>query len=343
MKIFLFSEKQKTLKKSGIGRALYHQMKALELNGIEYTLNSIDKYDIIHINTIFSKSFKMLKKAKKNNMPVIVHGHSTKEDFLNSFRFSKQLSTWFNKCLIRMYANADLIITPTSYSKKLISNYKEVNCEIVNISNGIDLETFLNDSNFSQSEIDELNRKMHLENREKYVLGIGMYFARKGLHDFIEVAKSFPNIKFVWLGQKYRFLTSSIINKAIKHKTSNVIFPGYLSEREVRIALKNAKVFFFPSYEETEGIVVLEALASKTPVLIRNIGVFNDWLIDGENCFKADNNIQFVQKINFILENSLSDLTNEGLKVVEKRTLLEVGKQLKQEYQKLLKTKHIEL
>ncbi|MGI6710044.1 MAG: glycosyltransferase family 4 protein [Bacilli bacterium] len=336
MKVLLFSEKQNTLKKSGIGRALYHQMKALELNDVEYTLDPKDKYDLVHINTIFSKSYKLLKKTKKNKIPVIVHGHSTKEDFLNSFKFSNQIAFWFNNCIMRMYSKADLIITPTNYSKKLISNYKGVNCEIVNISNGIDLDRFTNDNNFTEQEINLLNEKLKLKKNEKYILGIGMYFVRKGLHDFIEVAKQFPDIKFVWLGQKYPFITSLKINKALKNKTKNVILPGYLSEKEVRIALKNASLFFFPSYEETEGIVVLEALASKTPVLIRDIGVFDDWLIDGVNCIKANNNEEFIDKIDYILKNPMEGLIEEGLKVLEKRTLLEVGKKLKKTYQNLV-------
>lgn len=341
MKVLLFSEKQNTLKKSGIGRALYHQMKALELNGVEYTLNPNDKYDLVHINTIFSKSYRMLRKFKKKNIPVIVHGHSTKEDFLNSFKFSNQISFWFNRCLMRMYGNADLIITPTSYSKKLISNYKGVDCKVVNISNGIDLEKFTNDSNFNDYEVRALNEKIKLKENEKYVLGIGMYFVRKGLHDFIEVAKSFPNLKFVWLGQKYPFITSLKIKKALRNKPNNVVLPGYLSEKEVRIALKNASLFFFSSYEETEGIVVLEALASKTPVLIRDIGVFEDWLTDGVNCLKASNNTEFIEKIKYILKNPMDAFKKEGLKVLEKRTLFEVGKQLKKTYQYLIQEKKI--
>lgn len=37
MKVLLYSQKQGMLKKSGIGRAFYHQKKALESVGVEYT------------------------------------------------------------------------------------------------------------------------------------------------------------------------------------------------------------------------------------------------------------------------------------------------------------------
>ena len=51
MKVLLYFENEKMIRKSGIGRALEHQKKALELNGIEYTTNPNDKYDIAHVNT----------------------------------------------------------------------------------------------------------------------------------------------------------------------------------------------------------------------------------------------------------------------------------------------------
>ena len=43
--------------------------------------------------------------------------------------------------------------------------------------------------------------------------------------------------------------------------------------------------FLFPSREETEGIVVLEALASQQQVLVRDIPVYQGWLVANENCY----------------------------------------------------------
>ena len=38
--------------------------------------------------------------------------------------------------------------------------------------------------------------------------------------------------------------------------------------------MSGANAFFFPSYEETEGIVVLEAFASHQHVVLRDIPVY---------------------------------------------------------------------
>jgi 1,2-diacylglycerol-3-alpha-glucose alpha-1,2-glucosyltransferase len=65
---------------------------------------------------------------------------------------------------------------------------------------------------------------------------------------------------------------------------------GYCSGDIIHGAYDLASCMFFPSLEETEGIVVLEALASHTPLLVRDIGVYDPWLVDGVNCHKAKTN-----------------------------------------------------
>ena len=65
MKVLLFSEGMNLIKISGLGRAIMHQQKALKLNGIEYTLDPKDDYDVVHINTLGLKSKALAKKAKK--------------------------------------------------------------------------------------------------------------------------------------------------------------------------------------------------------------------------------------------------------------------------------------
>ena len=55
MKVLLYTEGLKTVGKSGLGKAIKHQQKALEYENIEYTLDPKDDYDILHINTYFPK------------------------------------------------------------------------------------------------------------------------------------------------------------------------------------------------------------------------------------------------------------------------------------------------
>ena len=157
MKVLLYFEKEEKIKTSGIGRALRHQIAALTSAGIEYTLNPKDNYDIAHINTYFPHSKRLLKRLKKKGIPVIVHGHSTIEDFKNSFRLWKLMAVWFNPNLMYFYKHADLIITPTEYSKRCIDAYK-LGTEVRYVSNGIDKDEYA----YDQKKIDDFKKYLRM-------------------------------------------------------------------------------------------------------------------------------------------------------------------------------------
>ena len=62
MKVFLYSGMQKMIEKSGVGRAIYHQKKAAAFNDIEL-VDNLEDADVVHINTIFPKSYELAKEA----------------------------------------------------------------------------------------------------------------------------------------------------------------------------------------------------------------------------------------------------------------------------------------
>ena len=142
MKVLLYTEGYKTISKSGLGKAIKHQMKALEDNKIEYTTNLKDDYDILHINFYGPKSYLYAKKMRKKGKKIVYHAHSTEEDFRNSFHFSNLVAPIFKKWLCKCYKLGDQIITPTEYSKRLLENYN-LNRPIKAISNGVDTIFFL--------------------------------------------------------------------------------------------------------------------------------------------------------------------------------------------------------
>ena len=328
MKVLLYFEGAEKIKKSGIGRAMRHQMTALTKAGVDFTIDPKDSYDMVHINTLYSKSKKILKKCNKKGIPAIVHGHSTYEDFRNSFRLWKVMSWWFYPQLTYMYKHAGMIITPTPYSEKLIKSYN-LCPNVVNLTNGIDLNEYAPD----EAKLEAFKKHFNITD-QKVVIGIGFPFERKGIHDFFEVARMNPDITFIWFGFLQKSLTTLKILKAIKNRPSNVIMPGYIDNSIIKGAMQYASCLFFPSYEETEGIVVLEALASKLPVLVRRIGVYDGWLIENENCLMGENNEDFSNKIQYLINHDNQEMVDKGYKVVEERTLDIVGEKLKSIYEK---------
>ena len=297
MKVLLYFENEELITKSGIGRAMEHQKIALTSAGVDFTTDpSCRDYDILHINTYGINSTTMVHNAKKMKKKVIYHAHSTEEDFKNSFTLSNVVSPFVKR---------------------------------FSISNGVDPERFHKDEEKAKIFRDYF----HLREDEKVVMGVGLLFARKGIRDFVKVAKAFPDYKFIWFGDISRLIIPFEISEIVENPPANVIFPGYISGDVIEGAYSSASCFFFPSYEETEGIVVLEALSSECPVIVRDIGAFEDWLKDGVNCRKGKNTKDFIRLIHEVTENDSSQLTKNGRATALERTLPIIGSHLKDVYE----------
>lgn len=333
MKVLIYFEGQQLLSKSGIGRAFDHQKKALESAGVPYSTdeNELD-YDILHINTYGLNSQRMVRRAKRADKKVIYHAHSTEEDFRNSFIGSNQVSAIYKKHLVRLYSSADFIITPTLYSKKVIEGYG-IEQPIEAISNGIDLTRF----NRNVEKEKQFRDYFQLPLDKKVIISVGLYFERKGLVDFVEVARRFPEYTFIWFGHTPLYTIPKKIRAIIQgDHPDNVIFPGYIKGDIIEGAYTNADLFFFPSYEETEGIVVLEALASRQHVLVREIPVYDGWLVPGENAYMGRTNEDFCNQIDQIIGKKAIDLRENGWQTAQGKSIQAIGQQLKSVYEKVL-------
>jgi 1,2-diacylglycerol-3-alpha-glucose alpha-1,2-glucosyltransferase len=338
VKVLLYFEGEKILAKSGIGRALDHQKRALSSVGIDYTLDAeCTDYDILHINTYGINSNNMVKKARKLGKKVIYHAHSTEEDFRNSFIGSNQLSPLVKKYLISLYSKADYLITPTPYSKELIKGYG-ITVPIASISNGIDLNRFERSNEKEKKFRDYFNVKTG----QKVIICVGLYFERKGIIDFVELAKQFPEYRFIWFGHTPMYSIPRTIRTIVKEDhPKNVEFPGYIKGDIIEGAYSAADLFFFPSYEETEGIVILEALASRQQVLVRDIPVYKGWLQDKVNCYMGTTNEEFADLIEALIEGKIPNTCDSGYEVATQKSIERIGHDLKKVYEIVLNEKNI--
>ena len=228
----------------------------------------------------------------------------------------------------------DVLVTPTEYSKKLISSYKHLeNKKIYSISNGIELNFFERNEKLGK----EFRKKYGFTKKDKVIVGIGLYIERKGIVDFVELAKRMPEYKFIWFGYSPLAAATKKVRDAVRTRLDNLQFPGYVEQDEIKGALSGCDLYIFPTLEETEGIPIIEACACKTPSIIRDIPIFEGWLEDGKNVYKAKDVDEFELKIKKIIDKELPDLTKEGYKVAKARDLKNVGKQLKEVYKSLEK------
>ena len=171
------------------------------------------------------------------------------------------------------------------------------------------------------------------------MISAGHLIHRKGIEDFLEMAERMPDIIFLWFGAGTNALILPEIKKAVAEKPENVIFAGFQPSGSAECILRCGCICFF-SYEETEGIVVLEALSCEIPVIVRDIPVYEGWLTDGEQVRKASNLDSYEQAVRDILYEEPREKVRRriraGRALAEEHSMRATGEKLYQIEQKLL-------
>jgi len=315
---------------TGLLSSYNNQKRSLKSLGIQFNEKWSPDCDILQINTPWLKSLWLMKKAKRLGKKVIVWSHVTAEDAKQVFWFNKYFFPLIKKYLTYAYGLADLVFCPSEYTKSLLVAYGLPPEKLIVQSNGVDSIVFCRDP-----QKREVCRSQY--NCNGLVIGtVGLAIPRKGIDTFLELAKEFPQHQFIWFGKIY----SSLMAKPLpKNLPSNVKFTGYVDD--ICAAFNAIDIFIFPSYEENQGMVLLEAAAVGLPILVRDIPVYNPWLRDGENCLKAKNNEEFKTCIERLInDENLRNRLIEGAKILAQQESIEtLNKNLFMTYQKLLQHK----
>lgn len=312
---------------TGLLSSYQNQKKSMQSLNINFTEKWDDSCDILQINTPWLKSLWLIKKAKRQGKKVIIWSHVTVEDFIQVFRFNKYIAPLMKKYLKYAYGLADLVFCPSEYNRSLLIAYGLSPEKLIVQSNGVDLKMFYPDA------------KKRDESREKYnckkmVIGtVGLAVPRKGIDTFLALAEKFPQYEFIWFGKIYSKL---MVKSLPKNLPTNVKFTGYVED--ILAAFNAIDIFIFPSYEENQGMVILEAAATGLPIIVRDIPAYIPWLKNNENCLKAKNNEEFASCIEKIISNSeLKKKLSQGAQTLAQNESIEfLNKKLLVTYKELL-------
>ena len=134
-------------------------------------------------------------------------------------------------------------------------------------------------------------------------LNVSRVNPEKGIFEFLEMFKKLKMDVEISIIGKVKNLTLQSKFQSIIENNSNILFPGYISDRkELMNAYDNHNILILPSYTEGQPYVVDESLARRRPVLI-----FKDikHIIKGrKGIFVCERNIDSLAKtIKFIIQN----------------------------------------
>jgi 1,2-diacylglycerol 3-alpha-glucosyltransferase len=264
-------------------------------------------FDLVHIHTPFIAHFTGLKIAKKLAVPVLETYHTFFEDYLHHYLpwipkvVAKSLARFTSK---KQCNQLDAIIAPSKPMLDVLRSYGVTTPAEV-------IATGLQASSFAEADGDQFREKHQIPLDKQMLLYVGRVAHEKNIGFLLKVVRRLsvqqPEILLVITGEGPAEHSLHQQVKALGIE-KNVQFIGYLDRNtELNACYKAADIFVFASKSETQGLVLLEAMAQGTPVVaIAELGTASI-LVEGQGAHIAtEDETVFAQKINDLLANTLA-------------------------------------
>lgn len=285
----------------GVKSAYLEQVALIqnELNDLfDVVINDKQPADILHCHTILPNYLMKMKKHQSQN---VVYVHFLPDTLDGSIRLPHLIFQFFKKYVIYFYNAADyLIVVNPMFINDLVAcgiDQKKIRY----IPNYVSHETFYKED---ENKRIDTRRLYGIHENDFVVLGVGQVQTRKGIKDFVEVAKSLPHITFIWAGG-FSFGKMSDgydeFNEIYHHPPLNVHFIGIVAREKMNDIYNMADVLFMPSYNELFPMSILEAINSQKPLILRDLDLYKDILFEKYLC--SHDNDGFIKHIKDLQEN----------------------------------------
>lgn len=269
-----------------------HELSVNYLSYFHKIVEAIDDFnpDIIHVHHLMPLTWiaRFVKVAYGINFIVTAHG-SELPTLENDKRYPYLTGEALGKAT-RIVPNS---FWTKGWTKKIFGAAFDKKIRV--IPGGVDASLFPPEMDYSGIE-----KKYNLKDK-KLVLFSGKLTRYKGVRYLIQAAKGINAIIGIAGDGPER---KNLENLAKELNLSNIMFFGHLGSRELRELYYKADVCVVPSiWDEPLGLVVLEAMATKTPVVVTRKGGIPLMVKDGINGLfvRPRNAKEIAEKVNSLL------------------------------------------
>ena len=262
-----------------------------------------EKFDIIHVHSPFGMGKYAIKIGKKLGIPVVATMHTKYYDDILRIVKLKSIAKLTLNNLMKVYKKADSVWTVSKGAAQTLKEYGYKK-DVIVVPNGTE---YVYPEN-AKELIENVNKKHNLKGKKNVFLFVGRLARYKNVELILNSLKVLKdkNIDFTML-----IVGSGFDEKIIKEQTHDlgldekVVFLGQIKNRdELQAYYLRADLFLFPSLFDTNGIVSIEAATHKLPTLLVKNTCASENIIDGENGFLAENNVEdFSSKLEKIISN----------------------------------------
>ena len=226
-----------------------------------------EQYDLIHVQTPFVAHYLGVKLAHLLDIPCIETYHTFFEEYL--YHYIPLLPKWVTRSLAKRFSrhqgnSLDGMVIPSRPMQRVLQGYGiETTMEV--IATGIEPESFV------PGDRSAFREKFGIPQDRPMLLFVGRVAHEKNI-DFLikvvdQVRRQVEDVLFVIAGEgpARSSLEQEVRKRAIGE---NVRFIGYLDRHtELNSCYSAADIFIFASRTETQGLVLLEAMAQGVPVV----------------------------------------------------------------------------
>lgn len=262
-----------------------------------------EAFDLIHVHTPFTAHYAGVALGRRLNIPVVATYHTLFEEYIHHYirwvprrwlRFAaRRLST--HQC-----QQLDALVAPSQAMQHALSRYGVTTPTTV-IATGLALESFC-----KPQDTNDFRSYYGLPQQARLLLYVGRAAFEKNIDFLIDmlpkVLTEHPTTRLIIAGEGPAH--DSLVQRAQEVGVAeSVLFIGYLDRSgPLQAAYRAADVFVFASRTETQGLVLLEAMALGTPVVSTAMMGTRDVLKEGEGCLIAgDHHEDFAAKVNHLL------------------------------------------
>ncbi|GFE81349.1 1,2-diacylglycerol 3-glucosyltransferase [Steroidobacter agaridevorans] len=224
-------------------------------------------FDLVHIQTPFIAHYYGVSVARELGVPVIETYHTYFEEYLHHYvpliprsvmRFVARRFT------VSQCSALDALVVPSMAMQKALQDYG-VRCPMHIIPTGMEMERF------ASGDGRRFRERVGIAADRPTLVHVGRIAHEKNidflLRMFVRVVKRKPETMLVVAGEGPALEHCKSYVESLK-LSANVRFVGYLSrERELPDCYNAGDLFVFSSKTETQGLVLLEAMACGTPVV----------------------------------------------------------------------------
>lgn len=324
----------------GVGSAYLEQVGLLREGAsdvFDIVINDKNDADIVHVHSINPNFYFKMKNTKGVS---VCYVHFLPHTLDGSIKLPKPIFNIFKKYVIKFYNNADHLVVVNPIFIKDLEKYNIKREKITYIPNYVSKDNFYKKS---KKEKDTIRSELGISKNSFVVLGVGQIQTRKGVLDFVSVAKSLPDITFVWCGGfSFGKITDGYdeLKQVYENPPSNLKFLGIVPRDKMNDMFNMADLLFMPSYNELFPMAILEAVNIGIPLLLRDLDLYEDILF--KKYLSGNNNDEFVLCIKKLSSDSkfyqkYSKLSDEISDYYSKENILKIWIKF---YQDILKEKN---